>query len=335
MNALVTIIVPLFNRAELIRETIDSILKQTSPNWELIIVDDGSTDGADGIAKAYAEKDHRIKLFYREREPKGAPTCRNIGVEKSTGEYLIFLDSDDLLAPWCVEKRLLALIENPDADFLVFPMQFFDQQPGDTELFWNQLITDDNDLNRFLNADGVWQTTGPIWKKSSLLNKIGLWDENLKSKQDYEFSLRAVILSKEYLKIEGKEDCYYRRYKSSSISRDVSVNKGKIDSWLMVFLLTHQHLSNTGLLTKHRKKQLVKRILQVAFVNYLKSSFFFDPTLYMNKLSEIKVLSYSSKLPLYSFLYTLYVLDKFNLRTLGLFLFNKVHGRFFSDINYK
>ncbi|UXX81111.1 glycosyltransferase [Reichenbachiella carrageenanivorans] len=115
---LVSIIIPSFNREALIAETLQSVLDQTYPTWECLIVDDGSIDGTKAVAQSFIEKDARFKWLERHREPKGAPTCRNIGIEKSKGEYVIFLDSDDLLYPHCIEKRTL-IINKEFPDVLV------------------------------------------------------------------------------------------------------------------------------------------------------------------------------------------------------------------------
>ena len=104
MTALVSIITPNFNRADLIIETAQSIFKQTFTNWEWIIIDDGSTDASMDVLQRLASEDSRIKVFQRNRAPKGACACRNIGVEISVGRYLIFLDSDDLLEPFCLDR---------------------------------------------------------------------------------------------------------------------------------------------------------------------------------------------------------------------------------------
>src|SRR5690554_5694001 len=101
----ISIIIPVFNRQKLIKETLDSVLAQIYENWECIVVDDGSTDETWEVLEQYAKKDARIKIHKRHRDPKGAPTCRNIGMELSEGEYLIFLDSDDLLAKWALQHR--------------------------------------------------------------------------------------------------------------------------------------------------------------------------------------------------------------------------------------
>ena len=98
LQDVVTVVVPCFNNETTIGETIDSVLAQSSSRWELICVDDGSSDGTIKVVKQYCEKDERVKLIVRETEPKGGSHCRNIGAFAAKGAYLIFLDGDDLLS---------------------------------------------------------------------------------------------------------------------------------------------------------------------------------------------------------------------------------------------
>src|SRR5579875_652313 len=105
MSKVVSIITPSFNRADIVGETAASIFNQTYPHWEWVIVDDGSTDNSWEVLQQLAAKDERVKIFRRNREPKGACACRNIAIENCSGEYLIFLDTDDLLASFCLEQR--------------------------------------------------------------------------------------------------------------------------------------------------------------------------------------------------------------------------------------
>jgi glycosyltransferase involved in cell wall biosynthesis len=87
------------NRADLVSKTLDSVLAQTYQDWECIVVDDGSTDNSLQIVQEYCSCDQRIRFMSRpEEREKGAPTCRNISVENTTGEYAYFPDSDDLLS---------------------------------------------------------------------------------------------------------------------------------------------------------------------------------------------------------------------------------------------
>jgi teichuronic acid biosynthesis glycosyltransferase TuaG len=112
---LISIITPNYNCAQYISQTIESVLTQTYQNWEMLIVDDCSTDGSYEIALKYAAKDNRIKVYHMDQN-SGAAACRNKAIELSQGDYLAFLDSDDLWLPKKLEKQLRFMIEN-DCDF--------------------------------------------------------------------------------------------------------------------------------------------------------------------------------------------------------------------------
>lgn len=101
ISPLVSVITPMFNSEKYIGQTIRSVLNQTYDNWEMIIVDDSSTDDSRKLVKKYSDKDKRIKLIELESNFGGPARPRNIGIKHSEGEYIAFLDSDDL---WIKEK---------------------------------------------------------------------------------------------------------------------------------------------------------------------------------------------------------------------------------------
>lgn len=105
--ALVSIITPCYNAAPYIAQTIESVLAQTYPYWEMIVVDDCSTDDSASIIKGYAAKDARIKYFKTGKKSGSPAEPRNVGIENSRGEYVAFLDSDDIWLPdklkWQIE----------------------------------------------------------------------------------------------------------------------------------------------------------------------------------------------------------------------------------------
>lgn len=186
----VSIITPNLNRAHTIAETLESLVRQTSPQWECVVVDDGSTDGSEAVVKSYSESDSRITWHVRANKPAGACTCRNIGVGLATGDYVMFLDSDDIAAEHCVAQRLEAATANPDADILVFPTMMFRTKPGDLDFLWN-VITGEPELHRFMRLDSPWQGTGPLWKKQAFVS-MGGWDDLLACWQDIDLSMRAL-----------------------------------------------------------------------------------------------------------------------------------------------
>lgn len=233
-DQLVSIIIPTYNRAHLIEETFNSVLAQTYINWECIIVDDSSTDQTVQVIENFISKDTRFKFFQRNRDPKGAPTCRNIGLELAKGDYVIYLDSDDLLAPFCLEQRVTLFKENQLNDFLVFKCLLFVDKPFSNGFYWN-IDNDEDDLSRFLKLDALWQTSGPIYKKEFLIKMNG-FKEDLLFWQDYDLHLRCLLNGGNYLKyFDLPVDVYIRDGRKDTISRstpftrDLRILKKRID----------------------------------------------------------------------------------------------------------
>lgn len=110
-NELVSVIMPAYNCADYIGESIDSVIAQTYENWELVIVDDCSTDNTEEIIDRYIQKDNRIRYFKLEQN-SGAAIARNKAVEVAQGIYLAFLDSDDLWVNTKLEKQIKFMSEN-------------------------------------------------------------------------------------------------------------------------------------------------------------------------------------------------------------------------------
>ena len=115
VTKLISIITPCYNAEKYIVQTIESVLCQTRTDWEMLVVDDCSTDGTADIVLQYAKDDPRIKYF-KTVNPSGSPTLpRNIGIENATGRYIAFLDSDDLWLPTKLEEQVKTLVANPNA----------------------------------------------------------------------------------------------------------------------------------------------------------------------------------------------------------------------------
>lgn len=108
---LVTIITPAYNCSAYIEECIESVLSQTYQNWEMIIINDKSTDQTQSIVERYVEKDNRIKLYHQEKNT-GAAIARNKAIELSKGRFIAFLDSDDIWKPNKLENQINFMINN-------------------------------------------------------------------------------------------------------------------------------------------------------------------------------------------------------------------------------
>jgi glycosyltransferase involved in cell wall biosynthesis len=251
-SKLISIIVPSFNRADLIAETLNSVFSQTYQKWECIIVDDGSSDNTIYIINSFIQKDSRFSLIKRNRFPKGAPTCRNIGLDISNGEFIIYLDSDDILAPYCLEQRFNKFSVHFDMDFLVFKSLLFVDEPFSNGFYWN-IDNEENDLARFIKLDALWQTSGPIYKKEFLLKMNG-FKEDLLFWQDYDLHLRCLLKKGMYLKFfDLPVDVYIRDGRKDTISRstsftgDVKILKKRINFYYDILNEYHLKLSNEHL----------------------------------------------------------------------------------------
>lgn len=195
----ISIITPTWNRRDLLVEAIGSVRRQTATNWEHLIIDDGSSDGSREMVEALCEGDLRFRWLPREGDTKGANVCRNQGIRQSRGEFIVFLDSDDLLDPICLEKRLALMKRNYDLDFATYLTGHFVKRVGDRPAQKPEENFGD-DLLRFLYFEHPWVITAPIWRKESLL-KLGVFDEELPSWQDVDLHIRAVCAGLRYIRI--------------------------------------------------------------------------------------------------------------------------------------
>lgn len=225
MNSpLVSIITPCYNSEKHLSETILSVINQTYIHWEHIIVDDGSNDKTLSIIKKYSEEDKRIKIYHRgNRLPKGRSTSRNIGIEKAIGKYIIFLDSDDILKPFCLQKRVELFEQNREMDFLVFQMEMLTPD-GKIKNIYSTIETN-NYLNSFLESTHPWNVTCPIWKRSFLINNNLHFDEELSNLEDPLLHIEALLVTNAQYKIYSDSiysDSQYRvDYKPSDLGVQV------------------------------------------------------------------------------------------------------------------
>lgn len=149
MGSLVSIIIPAYNAGRFISETIDSVINQTYKDWELIIINDGSTDSTLNIIETYSKKDTRISFVTKTNS--GVSDTRNSGIDKAKGEFIAFLDADDVWLPENLQKKIDCLKSNSDVDFV----------------FCNMLQADQNLQN---------QAPAPIGKDENIFEDLLLWN---------------------------------------------------------------------------------------------------------------------------------------------------------------
>jgi len=194
MNPLVSIIIPIYNRVHLIRETLDSILAQTYTHWECIVVDDGSSDNTSEILNGYIKSDARFQYHHRpENKTKGANACRNYGFKISKGEFIHWFDSDDLMIAEHLEKKVEVLNNNPKIDYCVCRTQKFSNSFSRDNLS----SISKNNLTNNLYEDYILGRfsilmISPTWRRS-VFEKNQLFDEKLQQSQDLDIYSRLIF----------------------------------------------------------------------------------------------------------------------------------------------
>ncbi|WP_158797046.1 glycosyltransferase family 2 protein [Pedobacter sp. L105] len=121
----ISIVIPVFNGRKFLQDTVRSVVEQLFEDFELLIVNDGSTDDTEEIALSLSEIDHRI--FYYKRANAGVSASRNFGLEKARGEFVVFLDADDLLKPDFLQSRVTYLLANPQVGVCGSFVQLIDE----------------------------------------------------------------------------------------------------------------------------------------------------------------------------------------------------------------
>jgi len=189
---LVSVIVPSYNRAGLIRETLDSVLAQTYRPLELIVVDDGSMDSTREVIEEWSlrsEKDQEFACRLLVQKNSGAPTARNLGARESRGEFILFLDSDDTLHPDKLELQVRALRKNLDWDFCYGPVAKL--HTPDRLAYGVRNLTAFQATLRQLHSP-FFTTMGPLVRREAQ-SRIGPWNESLRSGQDWELHTRMTM----------------------------------------------------------------------------------------------------------------------------------------------
>jgi len=260
----VSIIIPAFNAASYVEDTVNSVLNQTYKNIEIIIIDDYSTDNTWSVLTDLEERNlSLIKVF--KNYGKGACAARNYGYELSSGDYIQYLDADDLLHPSKIETQI-KLFKEFGNDIVCSGLwgRFYDL-PKDVK--WeHQNINKDYDkpiewLVDCWNGNGMGQTS--IWlSHRSLIEKSGKWNEKLSLNQDGEFFSR-VLMNADAIKFSEESKVYYRSGNSQSISQQNTQTIKKATSLLLSYELYQKNCK------KFLKLEIVKKGLAQNYLSFI------------------------------------------------------------------
>ncbi|WP_452231451.1 glycosyltransferase family 2 protein [Lacinutrix sp. MEBiC02595] len=274
---LVSIIIPTFNRAHLIGETLDSVLAQTYLNWECIVVDDGSTDGTEVLLKSYVAKDRRFQYHKRpDTHLPGGNGARNYGFEVSKGEYVNWLDSDDLISENKIKSQVPNLYLDNECSIVTCRWGTFEFKEKidikEDEPYYNNYNEALELFNDFSKNGGFFPQHVYLLKRK-IISLSGLWDESLVINQDGEFFCR-VLLNCEKIIFNKEGSVYYRKQISDNTSLVNNSKKAqkRIDSWNLIneHLYQKYNLRDTIYIQKVKDilyNQIKKDYPQVILIN--------------------------------------------------------------------
>lgn len=213
MKPLVSVVIPTFNRACYLSDAIESVLRQTWTNLELIVIDDGSSDETRELVSRYGEK---IQYFYQSNS--GLAVARNRGLELARGEFILFLDDDDVLLETLIEKEVFWLEQNPDAAFVYSGVYFVDEQ---LRIFEKRIPLDDEtpDFARLFKGPNIVPTPGCALVRTAIAREYGGFAKELLGSEDYDFWLR---ISRKYrFDYVGEILLKYRYHQRNKLSDDL------------------------------------------------------------------------------------------------------------------
>jgi glycosyltransferase involved in cell wall biosynthesis len=223
MVARVSVVIPCFNAERWIGATLDSVLSQTWPNLEVIVVDDGSTDQSAGVVDSYGQD--RVVLI---RQPnRGQPAAINTGVTRASGDYVQFLDADDLIDPDKIALQMERLAAANDCVASARWGRFY-ETPEDTAFEDDSVGRDLNPLDwlALSRADGLGMMFPALWLvPMPIVRAAGPWREGLTLNNDAEYFTRVLLASRQVLYCDGAR-CRYRSGLAGSLSSVKDWNSG-------------------------------------------------------------------------------------------------------------
>ncbi|MCL1465901.1 glycosyltransferase family 2 protein [Argonema galeatum] len=207
----ISVIIPAYNAEKTILETIQSLQKQTFTDFEIIVINDGSTDGTVELLNAI--EDSRVKVFSYENG--GLPVARNRGIDRATGEYITFVDADDLWTPDKLELQLTALRQHPEAG-IAYSWTAFINENSEFLYAWEPLYYEGNVYPKLLIRNFI-SSGSNIMGRREFIEAAGRFDPTLKSAEDWDYYIRLAALCPFVL--VPKYQILYRRSSQSMTSK--------------------------------------------------------------------------------------------------------------------
>ena len=267
-SGLVSVIIPTFNNAELIGETLQSVFLQNHRPLEIIVVDDGSTDSTKETIEQQKGKyrhDLDFEIYYFYQKNKGGATARNLGITRSRGEYIQFLDSDDLMSQNKISTQIQGLQNFPEKTAAYGSWRYFERSGKFFKVYksYGERKTE-SQLKDWISGWFV-PSHSILWKRADIL-ALGPWDENLTADQDGEYALRFLTSGGSFIFIENA-GVFYRQEQNlkksnSSVSRKATSRS--IKSRISLMQRLEALFAEKGMLDADMRYALAQRYYEIA-----------------------------------------------------------------------
>lgn len=271
-NVKVSVIIPVYNAEKYLRDTLESVMKQTFRNIEILCVDDGSTDHSLEIMLDCSDRDDRIKILHQKEESAGAALARNLGLKSATGEYVIFLDADDLFEPDLIEISYQTAKEK-NADVVTFGASFY-HSGTNTDLydpiwridsvFFENAVINPTDFptslfQRFRGSAWVY-----LFRRKYIVER-GISFYPVYVTDDIEFTYMALACADRITAVDRRL-VHYRR---DAVNNQTSALSRHPETGWMAFTHFRRALEEAGLY-EHFKVSFVNLMMHTVFDNYLR-----------------------------------------------------------------
>ena len=218
----ISVIIPSYNRANLLKETLESVFAQTYTDYEVLVIDDGSTDNTEEVVSALLadNSEWQCKVRYIKQPNVGVSAARNHGIFEARGEWIAFLDSDDLWFPEKLEKQMAFIDEHPFAGAVCSPAhayqdgQVVKDDKGEPVRPWAERETSVMPFELFTSRNHVW--TSSVLVRKTVLYKTGLFEGGLKIGEDYVLWVKIARFSEFWILNEVLG--FYRMHETNAMN---------------------------------------------------------------------------------------------------------------------
>ncbi|PKV62618.1 glycosyltransferase family 2 protein [Pontibacter ramchanderi] len=281
----VTVVIPCHNCEDWVSRAINSVLKQSYPIFEVLLIENNSTDGTEDLLRKFEQAYPGLIKVYRESK-KGACAARNLGIEKAKGEWIQFLDADDEILPEKIEVQVNIIKEHkPDVvtgDYVRFVQ-------NKNKSYKVEIATEDDPWKGLISSKlGI--TSANLWKRKSLL-QVQRFDENIKSSQEYDLMFRLLQSNHVFAQSHYMHTIVYKQPESISKTNNTTKNAVIFHNRYDLRVRIFNHLEQKGLLSSQYKQEILKNMYYLLFLIGQQNSYFFKEQKKYAHFSELKFIN--------------------------------------------